>query len=162
MTANPSFLFWLVVGVTLCIMEGVVPTAFVEFTLGVSAIIVALFALAVPQLSLQIALFLVVSIALTLLAHRVMPKRRARSIEDAAHGTTLTAILPGKTGRILYEGGSWQARCDDPEMAIALDEPVYIVSRQGNTLFVLPERLLYGRPLPSLKESTDRDIESTP
>ncbi|MGF1514849.1 MAG: NfeD family protein [Elainellaceae cyanobacterium] len=144
MTVNPNFLFWLVVGVTLCVMEVAVPTAFVEFTLGLSALIVALFSLVVPQLPLQIALFLASSVGLTLLVRRMMPKRKARTIEDAAQGRALTAISPGTAGRILYEGSSWQARCDDPEMAIALNESVYIVSRQGNTLFVLPERLLYG------------------
>ncbi|MGF1538423.1 MAG: NfeD family protein [Elainellaceae cyanobacterium] len=143
MTTNPSFLFWLIAGVALCVMEMAIPTAFVEFTLGLSAICVALFALVVPQLSLQIALFLVISVAMTLLVHRIVPKRKARSLEDAAQGTALTAIPPGEAGRIQYEGSSWRARCDDPEMAIALNEPVYIVSRQGNTLFVLPERLLY-------------------
>ena len=144
MTINPNVLFWLVAGCTLCVMELVIPTAFGEFTLGLSALVVALAALVIPQLALQIALFLVVSVAITLLARRVMPRQRARSIDDAAQGTTLTAILPGQIGRILYEGSSWQARCDDPEVAIALNEPVYIVSRKGNTLLVLPERLLYG------------------
>ncbi|MGB3614519.1 MAG: NfeD family protein [Elainellaceae cyanobacterium] len=123
-------------------MELVIPTAFVEFTLGLSALIVSLAALVIPQLPLQIALFLVMSVAITLLARRVMPRQRARSIEDAAQGTILAPILPGQSGRILYEGSSWQARCDDPELAIALHEPVYIVSRKGNTLLVLPERLL--------------------
>lgn len=142
MTVNPNVLFWLIVGVTLCLMELVIPTAFVEFTLGLSALVVSAVALVVPQLPLQIALFLIVAVALALLARRITP-RRARSIEDAAQGTALTAILPNQSGRILYEGGSWQARCDHPDLSIALGEPVYIVSRQGNTLFVLPERSLY-------------------
>ncbi|MEO0407382.1 MAG: NfeD family protein [Cyanobacteria bacterium P01_A01_bin.135] len=142
MTVNPNVLFWLIVGCTLCFMELVIPTAFVEFTLGLSALIVALAAIVLPQLPLQICLFLLSSVALTLLARRITP-RRARSIEDAAQGTALTPIPPHQPGRILYEGSSWQARCDHPDISIGLGEPVYIVSRQGNTLFVLPERSLY-------------------
>ena len=37
-------LFWLILGTVLCLMELFIPTAFVESTLGVSAIIVSLIA----------------------------------------------------------------------------------------------------------------------
>lgn len=133
---------WLIAGVLLCVMEMILPTAFVEFTMGISAILVAFLALFIPSVGLQVVIWMVLSILLTLLTRRFMPKHRPRLIEDSREAETLTAIAPGQTGRVLYEGNSWQARCDDQDMAIAPHEKVYVVGRRGTTLIVVPERLL--------------------
>jgi membrane protein implicated in regulation of membrane protease activity len=134
-----SSLIWLIAGIILCFMEFVLPTAFTEFTLGISAIIVAAVALVVPQVAIQIGLWLVLSVILTVLVRRFVPTSKAgAAIADATDAVTLTELSPGETGRVLYEGNSWQARCDDPSMAIAANEPVYVVGRRGNTLMVLP------------------------
>ena len=61
---------------------------------------------------------------------------------DSTEARTLTAIPPGRSGRVMYEGSSWQACCSDTEVAIASDERVVVVGRQGNTLIVLPESVL--------------------
>jgi len=55
---------------------------------------------------------------------------------------TLTEIPAGKEGRVLYEGNLW-ARCDDHNLAIAPNQKVYLVRREGTTLIVLPENLLH-------------------
>jgi len=46
----------------------------------------------------------------------------------------------GKEGRVLYEG-NFLARCDDHNLAIAPNQKVYLVRREGTTLIVLPENL---------------------
>lgn len=134
---------WMVAGVLLCVMELVLPTAFIELTMGISALIVALVALIVPQVSIQVALWLALSVILTMLMRRFVPVRRSRLIEDSKEARTLTEILPGETGRVIYEGNSWQARCDDQTLAIAPNEKVIVVERRGTTLVVLPERFIH-------------------
>lgn len=132
-------LFWLIVGAALCLMELFLPTAFIEATLGVSALVVAAIALVVPQLSIQVGIWMVLSVLTTWALKRFVPQRTPYVLADSTEARTLTAIAPGQTGRVLYEGNSWQARCDDAEAAIGPDEMVIVVGRQGNTLFIMPE-----------------------
>ncbi|MGB3492329.1 MAG: NfeD family protein [Elainellaceae cyanobacterium] len=142
MVVSLTVWFWLIVGIVLCIMEVTIPTAFVEFVMGLSAIAVALIALALPNFGLQVAIWMVLSLLLTLVSRRFVPKAGRSLVESATDATTLTAIAPGQVGRVLYEGCSWQARCDDEAEAIAADETVLVVSRRGNTLLVMPERMV--------------------
>ncbi|QYO63757.1 NfeD family protein [Leptolyngbya sp. 7M] len=135
-------ILWLTAGLILCLMELVLPTAFVELTMGVSALIVGVIAWFVPSLTVQVVLWLLLSIALTVLLRRLLPKRSRTIIEDAKEAKTLTEIAPGETGRVLYEGNSWQARCEDDRMTIAPDQRVYVVGRRGTTLIVIPESLV--------------------
>jgi membrane protein implicated in regulation of membrane protease activity len=134
--------FWLVAGVILCVMEFTLPTAFIELTMGISAMIVAVFALAVPSFGLQVALWLVLSVIFSFLLRRLFPYTKPRQIEDAREAQTLTEIPAGETGRVRYEGNSWQARCDDEQMTIAPNQKVYVIRRQGTTLIVMPASLL--------------------
>lgn len=137
---SPAML-WLIAGGILCVMEAILPTAFMEFVLGVSAIAVGLLLLALPQISfgVQIVLWITLSVCLTLLVRRFMPRRTVYQIEDSVEARTLTDIPVGEAGRVLYEGNSWAAQCADERMAIAPNQKVYVVHRKGNTLFVLPE-----------------------
>ncbi|WNZ23723.1 NfeD family protein [Leptolyngbya sp. NK1-12] len=135
-------ILWLTAGLILCLMELVLPTAFVELTMGVSALIVGVIAWFVPSLTVQVVLWLLLSIFLTVLLRRLLPKRSRTIIEDAKEAKTLTEIAPGETGRVLYEGNSWQARCEDDRMTIAPDQRVYVVGRRGTTLIVIPESLV--------------------
>ena len=125
-------------------MEFFFPTAFVAFMMGIGALIVALISLVLPsQYTLLVALWLVISTLLIILSRRFFtPKRKKANLGDADEGETITAIAPGKTGRVLYEGNSWQAKCADITTAIAPNEPVYVVGREGTTLIVLPVNLL--------------------
>jgi len=107
--------------------------------MGISAILVALLALVIPQFVPQVALWLLFSVVLTVLSRRLVPQGNHASIEDAKEAQTLTVIAPGQTGRVLYEGNSWQARCGDDTLTIAANQPVYVVTRRGNTLIVMPE-----------------------
>lgn len=136
-------LLWLIAGAILCLMEFTIPTAFVEFMLGIAALVVAAVSLVVPQFSLQVVLWIVLSTGLIFLSRRFFtPRRRAVRADEDQEGKTITEIYPGEAGRILYEGNSWRAKCADEEMAIAPNQKVYVVGREGNTLVVLPRSLL--------------------
>jgi membrane protein implicated in regulation of membrane protease activity len=136
-------MFWLLAGSILCLLELVLPTAFVAFLMGLSAFVVALVALLVPQFGLQVVLWLVLSTALVILSRRFLPHPKASKNLDAKEARTITEIPAGETGRVLYEGNSWSARCEDEAEAIAPNQKVYVVRREGNTLVVLPQKLLH-------------------
>ncbi len=141
MLLNPT-IFWLLIGLLLCLMEFFVPTAFVELVMGLSAFIVAGVSLIVPYANLQVLLWMILSISAVIAVRRLFPDREVASIEDAREAETLTEILPDQTGRVLYEGISWQARSDGIEMTIAPHQRVIVIGREGNTLIVIPEKLL--------------------
>lgn len=138
----PMFWLWIGLGLVLCVLELLVPTAFVEMMLGVSALLMAFVSLVIPYTAVQIVLWLLVSVILIYLVRRFFPHRKALSLEEPLEAKTLTAITPGKTGRVLYEGNSWQARCDDTYLEIAENEAVYVVRREGTTLIVIPQKQL--------------------
>lgn len=135
--------FWILAGGILCLMELFLPTAFAAFIMGISAFIVALVSLIIPHLGLQVFLWLAMSTAFFLLSRRLLPPpRRITKIQDATVAETLTDIPAGKEGRVLYEGNSWRAQCEDRQIAIASNQRVCVVRREGTTLIVLPENLL--------------------
>jgi membrane protein implicated in regulation of membrane protease activity len=141
----PSYtLIWLLAGAVLCLTELFLPSAFVSFLMGISALVVGLLSgVGLVGLWLQVLVWLLLSTLLVLGSRRFMqPLRRRSKIQDATIAETITEIPPGKTGRVVYEGNSWQARCDDEKLSIAPDQRVYVVRREGTTLIVMPENLL--------------------
>jgi membrane protein implicated in regulation of membrane protease activity len=107
--------------------------------MGLSAIAVALVALVIPNFGIQVTLWLLFSTLLIIVSRRFMPVRSTKLKQnDAIEGETLTAIEPGQTGRVLYEGNSWRAECQDQEISISVSQKVYVVGRKGNTLIVYP------------------------
>ena len=134
---SPSFI-WLLGGAILCLMELFVPTAFVELAMGISAFLVAIVAMVMPNLGLQVFLWMVFSLVLVFLTRRLLPKHQHPVLQEATEAQTLTEIAPGKAGRVIFEGNSWQAK-SECDRVIAADETVIVVGRSGNTLFVLPE-----------------------
>ncbi|MGK7923391.1 MAG: NfeD family protein [Trichodesmium sp.] len=141
MLLNPT-IFWLLAGAILCFLELLVPTAFVEFMMGLSAFVVAAVSLLIPSTSIQVALWMIFSVGSIIAFRRLLPHRTVATIADAKEAETLTEILPGEPGRILYEGNSWRAKCDDEGEMIPAHAKVIVVRREGNTLFVLPEAYL--------------------
>ena len=136
-------LVWLILGISLCLAELILPTTFIVLNMGVAAILVGAISAVLPFPNLLIALWVVFSILGVILSRRFLtPKRPIKNLGDDREGVTLTTILPGKTGRVLYEGNSWQAKCTDEDMVVAQDEAVYILEKKGNTLIVLPRKLL--------------------
>jgi membrane protein implicated in regulation of membrane protease activity len=140
---SPAML-WLLAGSILCLLELFLPTAFVAFLMGISALVVAIAALILPSaFPLQVVLWLLLSTALVFLSRRFLPPPRASKNLEAKEAQTLTEIPAGETGRVLYEGNSWRARCEDDTEAIASNQKVYVVRREGTTLIVLPQNLLH-------------------
>lgn len=135
---NPVYL-WLIAGSFLCLMEALLPTAFVSLIMGISAIAVAGLALWIPNFGVQVAIWLLGATLLVIVSRRFIPKRnRSIHLQDAIEGETLTEILPGKVGRVLYEGNSWRAECQDQTLTLSPSQKVYVVGRNGNTLIVYP------------------------
>ncbi|MDF5718155.1 MAG: NfeD family protein [Rhizonema sp. NSF051] len=132
-------IIWVIAGALLCLTELFLPTAFVAMTLGISALVVALLS-GVLGVWLQVFVWVLLSSALVVISRRFvkLPHRSKLKIRDATTGETLTEIPAGKTGRVLYEGNSWRARCED-DITIAAHERVYITRREGTTLIILPE-----------------------
>jgi len=103
---------WLVLGLLLCLSEILTPKVLVELPMGVSALVMALLSQLIPQVNLQIFLWLLFSLGFVVLLRHFAPRRQAYTIQDAPEAQTLTAIAPGQVGRVIYEGNSWQARCE--------------------------------------------------
>jgi membrane protein implicated in regulation of membrane protease activity len=138
-------LIWLLAGAVLCLMELFLPSAFVAFMMGISALVALLSQVGLGSLWLQVVIWLVLSLVLVLFLRRFFqPRRRKSKIQDAVMGETLTAIPAGTTGRVLYEGNSWRARCDDDKLSLAPQQAVYVVRREGTTLIVMPENVLHS------------------
>ncbi|MEM8614933.1 MAG: NfeD family protein [Cyanobacteria bacterium P01_H01_bin.105] len=133
-------IFWILLGVALCVMELMIPTAFLESALGVSAVVVGVVAMVLPMtFNWQVALWMVLSLLMFWALRRFAPRRQPPALMDATEARTITLIPPGQSGRVMYEGNSWPACCSDREIAIATDQTVIVVGRQGNTLIVMPE-----------------------
>lgn len=136
-------LLWVVAGIILCVSELFLPTQFIIFLMGISALIVAGISLWISNFALQVVLWLMVSaLGVWLLTKFYVPKRKSFSLGDSQEGETLTTIMPGKTGRVRYEGNSWSAKSADPSQLITAEEKVYVVGREGNILIVASEKML--------------------
>jgi membrane protein implicated in regulation of membrane protease activity len=134
--------WWAIAGVTLCLVELLVPTAFIAVCMGVSALLVAIVALGLPTwLGVQIAIWMLLSIGLVLWGYRLNQQRSSRKIQESTEAEALTAMMPNQPGRVLYEGASWSAKCADGVESIAAQEQLQVVGREGNMLIVLPTRL---------------------
>jgi len=148
-TVSPS-LFWFSGGVFLCLIELFLPKSWakqyklVPLIMGVSSLVVALFVWRYDFLEdarLQIAYLMGLSTACVIWVRPMLLRKKKFTVLDATEAQTLTEILPGQTGQVLYEGCLWQARTEGYQGAIAPNQRVYVMRREGNTLIVLPENL---------------------
>jgi membrane protein implicated in regulation of membrane protease activity len=130
--------FWIGIGLALCMLELIFPTAFVELVMGLSAIVVAFVSLVLPHFGLQVLLWMVVSLVSVFLVRRYLPPKVPQILQESLEATTLTAITPGEKGRVLHEGSPWAARCEDKRLAIAPQTKVMVVGREGTMLVVMP------------------------
>ena len=109
--------------------------------MGIAALLVAAISLLLPIPALQVLAWMLISAMLAVVSRRFIPKD-SHQLKEASEGITLTEIPAGETGRVKYEGGSWKARCDNPQIAIAANQTVIVLRRQGTTLIVVPENWL--------------------
>jgi membrane protein implicated in regulation of membrane protease activity len=130
--------FWIGIGLALCVLELIFPTAFVELVMGLSAILIAFVSLVLPHFGLQVLLWMAVSLVSVFLVRRYLPPKVPKILQESLEATTLTAIAPGEKGRVLHEGSPWAARCEDKRVAIPPQTKVLVVEREGTTLVVMP------------------------
>jgi membrane protein implicated in regulation of membrane protease activity len=137
---------WLLAGAVLCLIELFLPSAFFALMMGISALAVGLLSqVGLESLWLQVVVWLLLSTMLILASRRFLqPRHRKSKIQDAVIAKTLTEIPAGQTGRVLYEGNSWRARCEDDKLSLPSNQTVYVVRREGTTLIVMPENLLHS------------------
>ena len=134
---------WLLIGIALCVVELLVPlpTFLIAGAMGIAALLVATISLLLPIPALQVLAWILISAMLAVVSRRFIPKD-SHQLKEASEGITLTEIPAGETGRVKYEGGSWKARCDNSQIAIAANQTVIVLRRKGTTLIVVPENWL--------------------
>jgi membrane protein implicated in regulation of membrane protease activity len=129
--------FWLILGLGLCGLETVFPTAFIALVMGVSALIMAMLSPWIFSYGLQALVWIAIS-GLGILFSRSFVKQTVMKNWDDAWGEVTEAIDPGQTGRVRYEGGSWLACGETTEMAVEAGQTVQILSKRGTMLVVKP------------------------
>lgn len=132
--------FWSVVGLALIATELFLP-GLVAGSMGLAALITAgLAGLGVPA-ALQLVVWGSLSATFTALSRRLVPKGSTQ-MEEPREARSLAAIPAGQLGRVSYQGSTWNAKSSIPELEIPADQDLYVVERQGNTLLVMPAKML--------------------
>lgn len=153
-------LFWLLAGIVACLTELFLPKRFgskyrlIALILGICAIIVSVILwraairlgfiwqyIMYDGFDIQVMYWMGLSLVSVIWIRPMFLPRKKYIIPEATEAKTLTEILPGETGKVTYEGCFWQARCADRSMAIAPQQKVYVLRREGNTLVVAPDNL---------------------
>lgn len=147
--------FWAIAGVLLCIIEFLLPQKlkksykFIALLTGISCFITAItdwqMAEALgfdwryvmyEEFNVQVMYWMGLSLALVIWVRPTFIQRKKFIIPEAIDARTVTEILPGETGQVLYEGVFWQARCADKFSKIEAHQKVYVLQRKGNILIV--------------------------
>ena len=135
--SSPSgFTVWMIVGFVFLLLGVSVgePTA---ASLGIAAIITAIASLSVASTSIQVVLWGVLAIALTVVLRGMVPTP-SRDEQPDTEAIVSEPIPKGGVGWVSYEGALWKARCQISDVEIAHRQTVQVVGRQGLTLIVLP------------------------
>jgi membrane protein implicated in regulation of membrane protease activity len=132
---------WLAVGIGLIVFEVFLPEL-VAGPVGVAALMMAGLAfLGIPDW-IQVVVWLVLSFGLILLGRKLMPHGNVVELEESREARAVSTIPPGEKGRVSYQGSVWNARCNITTLEIPAGQDLYVVERQGNTLIVMPAKLL--------------------
>ncbi|WP_293134663.1 NfeD family protein [Microcoleus sp. bin38.metabat.b11b12b14.051] len=91
----------------------------------------------------QISYWMGIALALSIWIRPIFIFRKKFVIPESTAATTISEILSGETGMVIYEGASWKARNEDSQL-IASRQKVYVLRREGNTLIVIPDRLIHN------------------
>ncbi len=165
-TNQPTFAFtppilWLIVGVVLSAIDLFIQKTqpqryrFYVLMMGVSALIESFIlwrgAIAFnfswanvmyEDFDWQIFYWMGISLALSIWIRPIFIVRKKFVIPESTEATTISEILSGETGMVIYEGASWKARNEDSQ-GIAPRQKVYVLRREGNTLIVVPDKLIH-------------------
>ncbi|TAD96315.1 MAG: NfeD family protein [Oscillatoriales cyanobacterium] len=145
-TNQPTFAFtppilWLIVGVVLSAIDLFIQKTqpqkyrFYVLMMGVSALIESF-------ILWRIFYWMGISLALSIWIRPIFIVRKKFVIPEATEATSISEILSGETGMVIYEGASWKARNEDNQV-IAPRQKVYVLRREGNTLIVVPDKLIH-------------------
>ncbi len=143
-------LFWLAISICLCLLELFLPKTLrksfklVPLTAGICSFLVSLFLFrvnSVPPLRIQITYWMGLSTACVIWIRPMFLKKKKAVIPEATEARTISEILPGQIGEVLYEGSIWQATCDEHIESIPTNQKVYVLRREGNTLIVVSKKL---------------------
>lgn len=135
----PIYLLWLTGGLLTLVVSAVAPEPTI-FALGIAAVITAIAALSIPNISVQFLIWAILAVVMALILRSMVPAESASGLEDPPEAQVQIAIPRGGVGEVSYEGSYWSARCQISDIAIAAGETVRVVGRTGNTLMVLPVR----------------------
>ena len=135
---QPSHNLWLVGGLCGLLLGMFIGEPGIA-AIGLAAIITAIAAISIPQITLQLIIWGVLSTALTILMRGMVPKESA-DLRPPSEAEVVMEIPQGYAGEVSYEGSLWRARCQVSDIAIPVGEQVHVVGRQGNTLIVIPTR----------------------
>ncbi len=154
--------FWLVAGIIFCLIEFFRRKVrskkykLIALIMGVSALILSslLWGLAIAwnfdwqyimyeEFGLQIMFWMGMSTASLIWLRPAFLPRKKFTLPQATEAKTFTEMLPGEIGQVLYEGSFWQAYCAAHSGAIAPNQTVYVLRREGNTLIVASETLFH-------------------
>lgn len=127
---------WLIFGLGLLGLSLLLPSP-VTTSFGASALVTALIALTLSPLPQQLLIWGILSAGFLLIFRGLVP-RRSKALAPQRYAVARENIPAGEVGRVTYEGGMWWARCQISDRAIAHQETVFVVTRQGNTLIVTP------------------------
>ncbi|HPR05495.1 MAG: NfeD family protein [Zoogloeaceae bacterium] len=143
----PAWWHWLVVGIVLMLAELAIPAFFVIW-FGFGAVLVGLLLLVAPALSLTIQLLLwtVASVALTILWFRVFRADQHKTRIGQAGGAAIgevglltSAVAPFQPGQVRFQkpvlgAEQWECRAEE---TIASGERVRVLSVEGSYVNVI-------------------------
>lgn len=156
-------LFWFLLGSFLCAIDVFFIPKTIPFTykyivlmMGISAWVTSMVLWQIAQLlgfnwqfvmyeefGTQIVYWMGVSMAFIIWIRPMFHRRKPVQLDQELEATAITEILPGKIGRVLYEGSSWQARVENYSGGIEANQKVYVLRCEGNTLIVVPDTLFH-------------------
>jgi membrane protein implicated in regulation of membrane protease activity len=143
--AMPAALIWLLLGLSLLLLE-LLGLEFDGLLAGaVAALLVSVLNAALPLAPLlQMAAFVLLTALLLLALHR-WGRRRGRGLPPASGGERATVISGfdgsvqgGSEGRVRWQGQSWAAINLDEGQALPPGRAVTVLGREGTQLQVLP------------------------
>ena len=119
---SPTF-WWIIIGLTLILCEFAVPRL-ILFFFGIGAIITGLFALFIPSLNLQLALFSLFSLLSLFGLRRILKPMFTGNTTDrntdympegmiGQRCTVETLIQPDSAGKVILNGASWRAESNE-------------------------------------------------
>lgn len=137
-----SPLIWLLVAGVLLVVELVQPSFDgLMFAVFAGLVLSVLTALVPLQVSIQIILFIAITVLGTIWLTRWTAQRNPRPGRRRLKDNTaevLATIEPGGEGRVRWQGQSWAANSLDVETPLKAGERVLVISREGTRLQVLP------------------------